>query len=839
MKTLLTIFYSSLLLGVLFFIPSCSSTDIYKDPAKPVEDRVNDLLGKMTLEEKLAMLGGDSTGFDTKEIKRLGIPPIHLTDGPLGVRNGKATSFPAGVAVAASWDTTLIHDLAVAMAHETKAKGRDYLLGPCVCIHRFPFGGRNFESYSEDPYLTSRLAVNWVKGLQGEKVIASVKHFAVNDQEYERNNYDVVVDERALREIHLPAFEAAVKEGDAWSVMSAYNIVNGQHCSENFHLLSDILKKDWDFKGFVVSDWVSVYSTVNAAKAGLDLEMPLPLYFKKDSLMKALNDKKITEDIINDKVRRLLRVMFTAGLFDNKEKIDSTVVNCDAHKQLALKAGQEAITLLKNQDGILPLDASKLKSIAVIGPNAKVCRVNGGGSSRVEPFYSVSPLDGIQKRAGNAIKVSYALGDNFNVPEKNLIKPAYLVTPDKKESGLKAEYFNNVNLTGSPVLTKVEKSIDFAWNDKQIYPEVNVTNVSARFSGYIKPDKTRECTLYTLSDDGVRVYIDDKLVISNWNNHGPVYDLYKLKLEAGKERKIVIEYFQSGGGAAIQLGWDFDLPVKQDLITDAIAIAKSADVALVFAGLYDGLESEGLDPAKIDLPSKQKELITAVAKANPKTIVVLNGGIALQVEPWLKDVKGLVDMYYLGEQTGNAIAAMLFGDINPSGKLPFSFIKGPEQSPATADYMKKDLQIKYSEGVFVGYRFLDKNKLEPTFPFGYGLSYTTFEYSNLKVKDLGDKSFEVSLDIKNTGKVKGDEVAQLYVSQKQCSVPRPEKELKGFSRVSLNPGETKTVTMKLKSRDFAFWDVTTNNWKVEPGAFDVMIGANSRAIKLINTITVK
>lgn len=839
MKSLLTLVYSIAFACTVFFALSCKNADTYKDSTKPVEDRINDLLGKMTLEEKIAMLGGDSTGFDTKEIKRLGIPAIHVTDGPLGVRNGRATAFPAGVAVAASWDTTLIHDLAVAMAHETKAKGRDYLLGPCVCIQRFPFGGRNFETYSEDPYLASRLAVNWVKGLQGEKVIASVKHFAVNDQEYERNNYNVIVDERTLREIHLPAFEAAVKEGGAWSVMSAYNIVNGQHCSQNYHLLSDILKKDWDFKGFVVSDWVSVYSTEHAAKAGLDLEMPLPLYFKKDSVMKALNEKKITEDVINDKIRRLLRVMFTAGLFDSKEKIDTTIVNCDAHKQLALKSAQEAITLLKNQDGTLPLDASKLKSIAVIGPNAKVCRTNGGGSSHVEPFYSISPMEGIQKRAGSGIKVTYAMGDNFSVPEKNLIKPAFMLTPDKKESGLKAEYFNNVNLTGTPVLSKVEKAIDFAWNDKHIYPELNVTNVSARFSGYIKPDKTRECTIYTLSDDGVRLYINDKLVISNWNNHGSVYDLYKVKLEAGKEYKVVLEYFQSGGGATIQLGWDFDMPVKSDYLDEAVAVAKSADVAVIFAGLYDGLESEGLDPAKIELPSKQKELISAVAKANPKTIVVLNGGVPMQVTPWLNDVKGLIDMYYLGEQTGTAIASMLFGDVNPSGKLPFSFIRSADQSPATADYMKKDLQIHYSEGVFVGYRFLDKNKLEPAFPFGFGLSYTTFEYSNIKVKELGNQSFEVSLDIKNTGKVKGDEVAQLYVSQKQSSVPRPEKELKGFSRVSLNSGETKTVIMKLKTRDFAFWDVTSNNWKVEPGSFQLLIGASSRAIKLTQEIEVK
>ena len=840
MKSVLTpLLYTASFLSFVFIILSCNRSDIYKDPSKPVEDRVNNLIKKMTLDEKLTLLSGDSTGFDTHEIKRLGIPAIHITDGPLGVRNGKATAFPAGVAMAASWDTILIHDLAVAMADETKAKGKDYLLGPCVCIQRFPFGGRNFETYSEDPYLASRLAVNWVKGLQSENVIASVKHFAMNDQEKQRNNYNVIVDERTMREIHLPAFEAAVKEGGAWSVMAAYNIVNGEHCTENKHLLTDILKKDWKFKGFVISDWVSVYSTVNAVNAGLDLEMPVGVYFRKDSLKKALEEKKINEKAIDDKVKRLLRAMFSVGLFDRKPIVDTTVVHSEAHKQLALKSAQEGIVLLKNQNNVLPLDPSKIKSIAVIGPNAKICRSNGGGSSHVNPVYTVSPLEGIQKRVGNKVKVLYALGDNFNVPEKNIIKPSFLFTPDNRENGLKAEYYNNVEMAGSPVITRVEKKLDYEWLNSSPDPKIGNTNFSIRFSGFIKPDKTKECTLYTLSDDGIRVFIDGKLMIDNWNNHGPMYDVCKLHLIAGKEQRIIIEYFQSGGGAAFQLGWDYDLPSKQNLIEEAANVAKTSDVAIIFAGLYDGIESEGLDPATIELPGKQKELITAVAKVNPNTIVVLNGGVPLRVEPWLNNTKGLIDMFYLGQETGNAIASVLFGDVNPSGKLPFSFIKEPEQSPAYTEYMNKNMDIKYGEGVFVGYRYLDKNNLDPEFPFGFGLSYTSFAYYNLKVKKLSEESFEVSLDIKNNGNVKGDEVVQLYVGEKQCSVPRPLRELKGFSRVSLNPGETKTVNMKLRPRDFAFWDVTTNNWKVEPGKFDVQVGSSSRDIKLSQRIDIK
>jgi len=825
------------LMTIVPFHTSFNTEPLYKDSSKSIEERVNDLLGQMTLDEKIKMLSG-VTEFDTYENKRLGIPAIHITDGPLGaVTFGKATSFPAGTAVAATWDTLLIHDLSVAMARETKSKGRDYLLGPCVCIQRFPFGGRNFETYGEDPYLASRLVVNWIKGLQGEKVIAAVKHFAMNDQEWERFKYNVTVDERTMREIHLPAFEAAVKEGGVWSVMSAYNKVNGKYCSENEHLLTDVLKKDWGFQGFVVSDWGSVHSTANAANAGLDLEMPEGVYFNKDSLMKAINEKKVTEEVINDKIRRLLRVMFTAGLFERKEIIDTTVLHCEAHKKLALKSAQEAVVMLKNNDNILPFNISKIKTIAVIGSNARNCSPGGGGSSRVQPFYMVSPLEGIQKRVGSNINILYALGDNSGVPEKDIIKPSFLFTPDKKENGLMAEYFNNKDLSGKPVITRVDKNFDYDWTVTPPAPGIGKENFSIRLSGYIKTDKTKKYRFYTQSDDGIRLYIDDKLVIDNWTNHAPVYDFCDVNIQAGSEHKIVAEYFQGGGGLALQLGWDYDISTNKEPIEEAVDAAKTSDVSIVFVGLNDNIEGEGSDPGTNNLPYKQKELITAVAKANPNTIVVLSGGIPLQVDPWLKDVKGLVDMFYLGQETGNAIASVLFGDVCPSGKLPFSYIKAPEQSPAWAGY--KNLEIKYDEGVFVGYRYLDQNKIEPQFPFGYGLSYTSFDYSNIKVKETGNKNFEVTLDIKNSGKVKGDEIAQLYVSEKVCSVPRPVKELKGFSRVSLNPGETKTITMKLKPRDFAFWDVSSNNWKVEPGDFDLLVGCSSRDIKLKQMINIK
>lgn len=821
---------------------SCVSAPIYKDMNAPVEDRVADLLSLMTLEEKIAMISGDSTGFNTKANSRLGIPSMLPTDGPLGVNFKKGgTSFPAAVALAASWDTLLLHEIGMALASETKAFGRAYLLGPCVGIHRFPFGGRNFESYSEDPYLTSRLAVNWIKGLQGEGVVAAVKHYAVNDQEWERDNYDVIVSERALREIHLPAFEAAVKEANVYSVMTAYNCVNGQHCSENFHLIRDILKGDWGFKGFVVSDWVSTHSTVPVANAGLDLEMPYGRYLNADSLKKPLADKLVSEEIINDKVRRILRVMFTSGIFEEKKVADTSVLYSHAHKQLAYKAACEGVVLLKNQDNILPLNISKLHSLAIIGPNAGVCRTNGGGSSFVHPLYKVSPLEGITKKVGNKLKINFALGDTLKEIAINPIKPEYLKTPDRKEKGLKAEFFNNINLSGSPVvISTINQPLEFFWKSgNTLAKEVNKQVFSVRMTGYLQVNQTKTIKISSISDDGIRLYLDNQLVLDHWSSHDANYDEASFTIQGGKQYKVKIEHYSSYGSAQLHVGWSYDLTNEVNhSIEQAVAIAKKSDAAIVFVGLADFLEHEGVDPGNLFLPGKQLELIKAVADANPNIVVVLNGGIVLETASWIRQVKGVVNMFYLGQETGNAIASILFGEVNPSGKLPVSYLSSAEKSPAWKGYKDKSYKVRYDEGIFVGYRYYDKNNIEPAFPFGFGLSYTTFTYSNMQIKQKGNQLYEVIASISNNGKVKGDEVVQLYVSDPVCSVPRPVRELKGFARISLNPGETKLVSMQLKARDFAFWDDASHGWKVEPGEFIIELSASSRDIRLSQKINI-
>ena len=829
-------------LAMFMLIAQTVQSQIRKDSKAGIEARVRDLLGKMSLEEKIDQLSGTGdNGFDTRENTRLGIPAFKMTDGPLGVRWEKSTSFPCGVAIASSWDTNLISRFAVALAEETHAHGRNYLLGPCVNIHRFPAGGRNFESYGEDPWLTARLAVNYIKALQSHNVVASIKHFALNNQEWQRTEINVLADERAIREIYLPSFEAAVKEAGVYTIMSSYNKVNGWWCSENRTLLTDILKHDWGFKGLVVSDWVSTHSTVYAANNGLDLEMPTAVVFSMENLIKAVQEGKVSVETINDKVSRILRVKYIAGLFDQQIPQDTMVLTGEAHKKLALEMAEESIVLLKNDRGLLPLDLKNLKKIALIGPNAAVARVGGGGSSHVNPYYSISPLEGIRKLVGSSAEVIFAQGDELRSSPIPPIAGQFLHPPELKGRGLKAEFFNNMNLDGPPALTRNDSTVYFNWEDDPPAPGIGKDNYSVRWSGSIIPPLTRTYTFYTASDDGVRLFIDGKNIIDNWTDHGTTVDSAKIDLVAGKPYTVKIEYYENGGSAVLLVGWDLPVEkVKNTMIAEAAAAARSADVAIVFAGTSDSFESEGFDRiGGLDLPGNQNELIKAVAGANPNTIVVLNTGTPVITESWLNKVPALLEAFFPGQEGGNATAEILFGKYNPSAKLPFSFISGYDQSPAYKNYMNKNLEAPYAEGIFVGYRYLEKNKLIPTFPFGYGLSYTTFSYSELHVEKGANDAYQVTLKVKNTGKVSGSEIVQLYIEDDHCHAPRPVKELKGFARITLEPGQEKMVTMNLNTRSFAFYDVTKEKWTVDPGNFIIMAGSSSADIRVKTNLTIK
>jgi beta-glucosidase len=711
---------------------TASDAPPYKNPGLPVEQRVQDLLGRMTLQEKVAMLSG-ADWMSTVPNQRLGIPSIKMADGPLGIRSWAGpsfrtnamgteaqvatTAFPAGVAMAATWDTELVQSQGQAIGQEMKALGRDMILGPTVNINRTPLWGRNFEGYGEDPYLASRLAVSFIKGVQNEGIIATVKHFAANNQEFERHRINAKVDERALQEIYFPAFKAAVQEAGVWSVMSAYNKLNGVYCAENSAILKDVLQKQWDFKGFVVSDWGSTYSTANTVNAGMDLEMPggepMGAWMKSDNAREAGNSGgwlvpekvlpevsagKISTATIDDNVGRILRVMFITGLFD-KPHTASGEVDTPEQRAIARKASDESIVLLKNTGDSLPLDPAKVHSLVVIGPNAAVARTGGGGSSLVKPKYSVSPLKGIQDRAGGRLQVTYVLG---------------------------------VAMEGE---------------------------------------------------------------------------------DPAKDAPVV----------------------REQLRNEAVSAASKADAVIIFVGRSPKSESEDFDIKSLDLPAGQDELIQAVAKANKRTIVVINAGGPAIMTKWIAQVPALVDMWYGGQEGGNAIAGVLFGDVNPSGKLPVSFVKEWKDSPAYGHYPGENLQVDYAEGIYVGYRYFDTRKVEPLFPFGYGLSYTKFEYSELKVfpdAPSPSKQIDVSLKLRNSGTRPGTEVVELYVHDGHSSVDRPLQELKSFRRVTLTPGETAVVHFMLDRTAMAFYSTAKKDWVTEPGKFDVLVGSSSRDIRV-------
>ena len=822
---------------------AAEAVPVYKNPAAPVEARVDDLLGRMTLDEKIDLLSGVDD-MDLRANARLGIPKLRMTDGPLGVRlnaGDKATAFPAGIALASAWDPALLQRVAAQMGEETLALGRDMLLGPCINIARTPQGGRNFESFGEDPYLAARLAAAYVTGLQSQKVLASTKHFALNNQETERGTIDVRASERAIREIFLPAFAAAVRAG-TWTVMASYNQINGHHASENDVLQNQILKKEWGFAGFIVSDWGATHSTVGAANGGLDVEMPSGEFFGGGKLQAALKDGSVAPAVVDDKARRVLRAMIGGGVFDRKDsdRPARSVAAGPEGAALALRAAQEGIVLLKNEGGILPL-GSGVKSVALIGPSAGTARPSGGGSSEVPAPYAISALDGLRERAGAALDVRFVAGLRMPgelIPlEKDWLTPP----PGKGEGhGLYAEYFNNMTLEGKPAVTQIDPPVNFDWGGDVPWKGITRDNFSIRWTGRLRVPKSGDYELAARSDDGTRLWLDGKLIVDNWKDQAATTMSAKVKLEAGRDYDLKLEYYQHGGGSSVKLGF---IPATGGALEDAAAAAAKADAALVFVGASDELESEGKDRDSLELPAGQDELIEAVAGANKNTIVVLQIGSPALMSKWLGKVRGVVQAWYPGQEGGRAIADVLLGRVNPSGKLPVTFPKRWEDSPAYGHYPGANGRVDYAEGIFVGYRGFDKNKIAPLFPFGHGLSYTTFAYSNLAV-DVKNPSalapeVSVSFDVKNTGERAGAEIAQLYVRDERPKVERPEQELKGFSRVELAPGETKRVTLSLDRSAFAYWDDAAHAWAAAPGRFTVRAGASSRDIRLSKDLELK
>ena len=822
-----------LIMAVLAVLSNCALAQT--PSAADVQKRVDSLLGQMTVDEKIEMLGGIND-FYTRPIPRLGIPSLKMSDGPIGVHDyGVTTAYPAGIALAASWDTQLAQRFGTSMGKDARARGVHFILGPGMNIYRAPMCGRNFEYFGEDPFLASRVAVGVVQGMQSQRVIATVKHFAGNNSEFARMTLSSDIDERTLREIYLPAFEASVKEAKAGAVMDAYNLVNGAYMTQNNHLNNEILKKEWGFDGIVMSDWGATHDGVAAAIGGMDLEMPSPSFMNSNALLPALKDGRVSAAILDDKVRRILRKAIEFGFFD-KPQTDTDIPSYSQEgRQVALEMARGGVVLLKNSGNVLPLDANKVKTIAVIGPDAFPAVPGGGGSSETKPFNAVSYLEGVSNRLGTKAKVLYAV----DAPVlEDVFESSEFVTAPGGESGLKGEYFSNDQLQGSPALVRTDKHIHFDWGEGSFAANQPVDHFSVRWTGYFVPKETGDYTFFSSADDGVRFFFGDENVIDDWQPHAQTVDSYARHLEGGQAYKIRFEYFESVGSAIAGFG----VTRAESYIGRATkAIAAKADAVIICVGFDPKTESEGSDRT-FQLPGGQDELIRQISSVNKNTIIVITGGGNVDMTQWVDRVPAILHAWYPGQEGGNALAQIVFGDYSPSGKLPVSFERRWEDNPTFHSYYpaKGESRVQYSEGIFVGYRYYDRSETKPMFAFGHGLSYTTFEYGKLSVTPATgnlNAPVTVSFDVKNTGHREGAEVAELYVGDAHASVPRPLKELKGFAKVSLKAGESKRVTIKLDRRAFSFYDVKKSDWNAEAGEFTILVGASSDDIRLRDKFT--
>ena len=808
-----------------------------------MEDRIEDLVAQMTLEEKVSMLAGADM-WHTVPVERLGIPVIKVTDGPNGARGSQqrggpsSACFPVGVALAATWNPELVRQVGQALAEEVKAKGAHILLAPTVNIHRSPLAGRNFECYSEDPYLAGRMAVAYIDGLQSVGVGACIKHFVGNDSEFERTTMSSEIGERALREIYLAPFRTAVKEAKPWSVMSSYNKLNGTWCNENAGLLRGILKEEWGFDGIVVSDWYGTY-TPNAATGGLDLEMPGPARWMGQHVLDAVKRGAITKAMVDDGVRRLLRTIARAGAFEHPELAPEQAIDKPEHRRVARQAAAEAAVLLKNAGNLLPL-GRECKSVAVIGENAKWAQVEGGGSSHVTPHYIVSPYDGIVDKAGAGVAVGWELGCPIHkvLP---LVVLDWITTADGQQKGLTAHYYDNCDLSGEPVNTELVDSTEVVWFGMSL-PHVDASRFSVRWEGTFTVPHTGAYDFGLMGVGQSRLLIDGVQLIDNWGALVTVGEKRaQIGMTAGQAYRLTVEYAFVGDAHWRTLRLGCAPAVPPDVVEAAVELASRSDVAIVIAGLTDEWESEGFDRVDMELPGRQVELIERVAAANPNTVVVLNVGSAVAMK-WIDKVAAVIQAWYGGQEAGNAIADVLFGDANPSGKLPTTFPKRIQDNPAYINYPGENGKVLYGEGIFVGYRYYDKKEVEPLFPFGHGLSYTTFAYRNLALSaaEYGpEDEVQVSVDVQNTGSRGGQEVVQLYIRDLQSSLVRPEKELKAFAKVALKPGESRTITFDLARDALSFWNPACQQWVVEPGEFEILIGSSSRDIRLTGRFSIK
>ncbi len=800
-----------------------------------VEAKAHALVAKLTLKQKIEMLGGIDEMFTHAE-PTIGLPSFKTSDASVGVRSwGPTTAYAGGVALAATWDKDFARELGESLGKDARARDVNFLLGPGVNIARSPIAGRNFEYLSEDPYLNAELVVPYIEGVQSQGVIATVKHYALNNQEYNRHNVSVDVDERTMREIYLPPFEAAVTKAHVDAVMNSYNLVNGVHSTQNGFLNVKVLKNDWGFKGILMADWGATYDGVAAANNGLDLEMPSPRFMNAQTLLPAIQGGEMKESVIDDKVLRLLRVELRYGFTDRPQWNPSYPTYSAADRAVALKGALESITLLKNENHFLPLDPAKVKTVAVIGPDAWPAVTGGGGSSEASAFAPVGIVSGIVNLLGPQVRVLYTRG----LPQMEEI-----FWRDDWEGGVQQTNYPSNDFTGKPQTTGLKGIAEYNPN---VWGPIDKTPRSIRYTTAFKATKAGRYLVLAASagSDQYKIFIDGNKLMAPPHADGQSPQSWTIDLNAGQTVSVRADYLPHDVGICFGLG----LAYEPGLISEDVKrFAAAADAVIVAVGFSPATEREGSDRI-FELPWGQEALIEAAAGANSHTIVTLTGGGGMDVADWLDKVPALLHLYYPGQEGGTALADVIFGNHDPEGKLPVSFDRSWKDNPSYpyyyplygADTMLHVTElgrppvddviphVRYDDKLMVGYRYWTTTRKHPLFPFGFGLSYTTFGFSKLNVPAMAasGSTVAVSFDVTNTGRVPGAEVAQLYVSDPSAKVERPERELKGFQKVRLGPGETKHVTLELDSRSFSYWNVKTHNWKIDPGKFVISVGDSS------------
>jgi len=843
---------TSILLGIQALM-ICSAAEQATSTTQVDEARINSLLAQMNPYDEVQFLSGAS-GFTTAGNAALHIKGLHLADGPNGVRSNDkepATAFPVGIALASSWNPQLAEQVGAAIGEEALALGVQVLLGPNLNLVRSPLAGRNFETFGEDPLLAGSMGVGYVRGVQSVGVAATPKHYVGNEQETERNRGSSNIDARALHELYLRPFEMVVRDAKPWALMTAYNRVNGTFMSENNQLVRQLLKQQWGFDGVVMSDWGGTHST-QAINAGLDLEMPGPGFFFGDAMLSAMDFFQVSSTDVEEATRRMLRLGARVGALDAPFKSTGNttgVTSTAAHLQIARAVAAQGITLLKNSS-ILPLDVQRDRKIAVIGPNADVAIVGGGGSAYVVPSSIESPLDAIKALAGNT-ELRYVRGVDNELFIPVIDGRDLSTTHDRKQRGLSTRYYRNANFAGKPVKTTVEQDFGAIVFADEINRQHDL-RMSVQWRGYYWPRVTGD---YTFEYDYIRVMSGSTLTLPEATASARVKldgkvlldtaqpALYEkpvgffptekrratVHLIAGRGYPLAIDYASNGYRAQ-----HFRLGVRQPTssIAAAVQAARDADVALVFVGSGTTTETEGRDRSSMALYGEQDELVQQIAAVNPRTVVILNNGGPVAM-PWVDRVAAIVEAWLPGQEGAAALADVLFGKINPSGKLPVSFPKRVEDSPSYL-FFPGFRDANYGESIFMGYRYYDAKRIEPLFAFGHGLSYTQFEYTNLRLppSQRSGQALAVRVDIKNVGARAGAEVAQLYVADEQCREPCPLRELKGFVRVELQPGETRTIDIDLDTRGFAHYDAYSDTWQTTPGKYVVSVGSSSRDLRL-------